>query len=203
MEINFEGRRMTFAKELSKLDDLALDFSERLFAADIRHVFLSGYVAILFGRNRTSEDVDVVCERMPFKTFTKFWEDIQHSFDCIITSNVRTAYDDYLLKGTALRFAFKGKMIPNVEMKQVATDMHEEALSASLEVVVNGRCIPISPLEQQIAYKLFMGSEKDIEDARFLFKLFEENLDRQRLNSYLDALKVQIPMAKKYLGWSD
>ena len=151
MEINFEGRRISFTKEFSKLDDLALHFSERLSAAGIRHVFLSGYVAILFGRNRTSEDIDVVCERVPFETFARFWEDIHRNLECIITSDMRTAYDDYLREGVAMRFAYKGKMIPNVEMKFASTAMHREALSAPLEVAVNDRQIPISPLEQQIA----------------------------------------------------
>ncbi len=203
MEMNFKGRVVSFNKELSVLDELAIYFSERLTAAGIRHVFLSGYIAILFGRNRTSEGIDVVCETVPFETFSKFWEDIHQNLECIITSNVQIAYEGYLRKGTAVRFAYKGKMIPNVKMKFEATEMHREALSGPLEVVVNGRHLCISPLEQQIAYKLFMGSEKDIEDARFLFKLFEEYLDKARLNLYLEALEVSLPMAKRYLGWLD
>ncbi len=203
MEFLFEGRRLSFTKELSKLDDLALYFSERLSAASIRHVFLSGYVAILFGRNRASEDIDVVCESVPFEQFARFWEDIHQNLECIITSNVRAAYDDYLQTGVAVRFAHKGTMIPNVEMKFTTSDMHRVALSTPLEVIVNGRHMPISPLEPQIAYKLFMGSEKDIEDARFLFKLFDEYLDKSRLTNYLESLRVSIPLARRYLGWSD
>jgi hypothetical protein len=94
-------------------------------------------------------------------------------------------------------------MIPNVEMKFTTSDMHRVALSTPLEVIVNGRQMPISPLEPQIAYKLFMGSEKDIEDARFLFKLFDEYLDKSRLTNYLESLRVSLPLARRYLGWSD
>ncbi|MEE9116487.1 MAG: hypothetical protein V3U09_06270, partial [Thermoplasmata archaeon] len=69
MEIDFKDKRISFARELSKLDKLALHFSERLSTAGIKHVFLSGYIAILFGRNRMSEDIGVVCEEVPFEKF--------------------------------------------------------------------------------------------------------------------------------------
>lgn len=203
MEMNFEERQISFEKELSSLDELALHFSECLSQADINHVFLSGYVAILFGRNRASEDIDVVCEKVHFDTFDKFWDNVHRNLKCIIISDVHTAYHEYLLKGTAIRFAYPREFIPNVEMKFEATKMHNTALSSPINVVVNGRNLPISPLEQQIAYKLFMGSEKDIEDARFLFKLFFENLDQILLHEFFEALEVSISEAKRYLGWSD
>jgi len=202
MKIDVKARKISFKKDLNKLDELALLFSERLSAAKIHHVFLSGYVAILFGRNRQSEDIDVVCERVPFRTFAGFWADINKEFECIITSNARTAYNEYLNEGMAIRFARRGEFIPNVEMKIGTTTMHREALSYSLTVAINKRTLPISPLEQQIAYKLYMGSEKDVEDARFLFKLFEENIDKDKLGRYLTALKVQRRKARRHLGWS-
>ena len=203
MDIEFKGRKISFDKELSKLDGLALHFSERLSAAGIRHVVLSGYVAILFGRNRTSEDIDIVCETASYEKFGKFWKDVHRALECIITSDPRVAFDDYLQKKTAVRFAYRGEIIPNVEMKFATTDMHREAISAPVEVVVNGRRMPISPLEMQVAYKLFMGSEKDLEDARFLFKLFEESIDKRKLTACLGDLKVPMRTAKRYLGWSE
>ena len=147
MEMNFEERQISFEKELSSLDELALHFSECLSLADINHVFLSGYIAILFGRNRASEDIDVVCEKVPFDTFNKLWDNVHRNLKCIITSDVHTAYNEYLLKGTAIRFAYPGEFIPNVEMKFEATKMHSTALSSPLNVVVNGSNLPISPLE--------------------------------------------------------
>ncbi|UCG68430.1 MAG: hypothetical protein JSV09_11525 [Thermoplasmata archaeon] len=201
MELKIQDQKIIFNKELNNLDKMALNFSEVLSQMGIKHVFLSGYLAILFGRNRTSEDIDVVCEKVSFKTFTKLWESIHKELECIITSDVHTAYNEYLQKSTAIRFAYKGEFIPNVEMKFETTKMHREALSSPLLVVVNGRDLPISPLEQQIAYKLFMGSEKDIEDARFLFKLFEENIDKTKLSTFLEALKISLPLAERYLGW--
>jgi hypothetical protein len=203
MEMSIKEGVIKFDKELSELDKLALLFSESLTSIGVKHVFLSGYVPILFGRNRASEDIDVVCEKISIEIFSGFWVDIHRNLICIITSDVNVAYNDYLQKNTAIRFAYPEEFIPNVEMKFEANKMHGAALSSPLNVVVNGRKLPISPLEQQIAFKLFMGSEKDIEDARFLFKLFEENLDIQKFTGYLKALNVSIDKSKNYLGWSD
>lgn len=201
MEFKFQKNRIRFSKELNSMDKTAIFFSKRLFTQGIRHVFLSGYVSILFGRNRASEDIDVIIEPVSFDIFNKFWNDIHKSMECIITSDVRSAFEDYLSKQTAVRFAKKGELMPNVEMKFAKTLMHRKAISSPVEVFVNRHRIPISPLEQQIAYKLYMGSEKDIEDARFLFKLFEKNLDKKRIVAYLGPLRVPLDDAGRYLGW--
>ena len=157
----------------------------------------------MFGRNRASEDIDIVCEKISIEKFTRFWDEIHMNFECIITSDLNNAYYNYLMKNTAIRFAYKGEFIPNIELKFAKTDLHRIALDNSVKVVLNKNEIPISPLEQQIAYKLFMTSEKDLEDARFLFKLFEENLDKQKLIEYIDNLKISLDEAKSCLGWLD
>jgi len=203
MNITIDENRISLEKETNRLDELAIAFSRELSAAGIKHIFLSGYVAILFGRNRASEDVDVVCQDMPFPVFAKFWDSIGSVLECIITSDVENAYTDYLREKTAVRFARKGEFVPNVEMKLATTSMHREALANPIIVSLNGHQIPISPFEQQISYKLYMGSDKDVEDARFMFQLFREHLDTVLLVEYLDALAYPVQRARKYLGWMD
>jgi hypothetical protein len=203
MRMMVEGNAISLEKETNRLDELAIAFSGELSAAGIEHVFLSGYVAILFGRNRASEDVDVVCLDVPFPAFAKFWESVGSVLECIITSDAESAYRDYLREKTAVRFARKGEFVPNVEMKFATTSMHREALANPIIVLLNGHPIPISPFEQQIAYKLYMGSDKDVEDARFMFQLFREHLDLARLTAYLDGLSYPMPKARRYLGWPE
>lgn len=55
-------------------------------------------------------------------------------------------------------------------------------------VILNGISLNISPIELQIPYKLFLGSSKDIEDARHLYKLFEDTLDKPVLAQFLIKL---------------
>jgi len=50
-------------REPNDLDELAILFSNHLDSVGIEHVFISGYVAILTGRARATEDIDVLIER--------------------------------------------------------------------------------------------------------------------------------------------
>ncbi len=58
--------------------------------------------------------------------------------------------------------------------------------------------VRISPLELQIAYKLFLGSKKDLEDARFLFDLFKNKIDKKELMGFIRLLNVLDKL--NYLG---
>lgn len=201
MQIEFEGKKIIFERIPSKLDEMAMYFSKKLRNCGIEHVFVSGYVSILFGRNRASEDIDIIIERISMEKFLTFWNSLDR-MECIITSEPEEAYE-YLKESIAVRFSWIGKIIPNIEMKFSSNYVHRKALNEKITVVLNGVPIPISPLELQIAYKLFLGSEKDIEDARFLFDLFRDNMDLQKLIVLMKSLKVDEKKSKEYLGWSD
>lgn len=202
MEIEFQNGSLVFTRELSSLDRMAIYFSEKLTQAGIEHTFVSGYVAILFGRNRSSEDIDVICRPVSEETFMSFWNSLGE-MECIITDSMDDAYMNYLEAGLAVRFSYRGEIIPNIEMKFASNSIHREVLEKRITVVVNGKLVPISPFELQIAYKLFLGSQKDIEDARFLFDLFSGELDLELLEQYMRSLNLNEKEAKKYIGWSE
>jgi len=54
---------------------------------------------------------------------------------------------------------------------------------------MNGGTICI-PLELLISFKLFLGTEKDIEDARYLHAVFKNNLDQTLLNEFIRKLNI-------------
>ena len=58
-------------------------------------------------------------------------------------------------------------------------------------VVVNGHQLYISPLELQIPFKLYLGTEKDIEDAKYLYQVFQGNLDLALLQEFNRKLKTE------------
>jgi len=200
MEIEFKEDKIIFNRELSLVDSFVLDFTENLVKNNIKYVIISGYVAILFGRSRISEDVDILIEHISFENFLKFWSEIDKNYECLNTGNSYEAYNDYLENHHAIRIAKKGNFIPNIELKFVKNDLDRYSLDHRRHVKLADRSLYLSPLELQIPYKLFLGSEKDIEDARFLFKLFGENLDIVLLKMFLNKLKVSDNDAKRYLG---
>ena len=202
MEIEFKGDGIIFNRELSLLDSFVLDFTENLVKNNVKYVIVSGYVAILFGRSRISEDVDILVEHISFEKFLKFWSEIDKNYECLNTGNSYEAYNDYLEKHHAIRIAKKGSFIPNIELKFVKNDLDRYSLDHRMHVKIGDRSLYISTLELQIPYKLFLGSEKDIEDARFLFKLFKDNLDIGLLKRFLTELRLP-DHAKRYLGGFD
>ena len=203
MEIEFKDDKIIFDRELSLLDSFVLIFTEHLASNNIKYVIVSGYVAILFGRSRISEDVDVLIEHISFEKFLKLWSEIEQSYECLNTSNSYEAYNDYLENHHAIRIAKKGSFIPNIELKFVKNDLDRYSLEHRRHLELANRSLYLSPLELQIPYKLFLGSEKDIEDARFLFKLFKDKLDIGLLKTFLTELRVTDDHARSYLGGFD
>jgi len=173
-------------KELNDLDKLVVDFVRILDRNKVKYVLVSGYVSILFGRSRSSEDIDIIVKKLPKRRFAVLWEDLLKYFECLVPDNFESAYDKYLMKQTSIRFSRKDQPIPNIEfMFPKAEDLDNWVLKNGKQVRLNRQILKISPIELQIAYKLFLGSGKDIEDARHLYQLFKENLNQKLLSEFL------------------
>lgn len=61
-------------REPNDLDELAIRFSTLLDEIGIKQVFINGYVAILAGRARATEDIDVLLERTTTDTIDRLVE---------------------------------------------------------------------------------------------------------------------------------
>jgi hypothetical protein len=191
MEIEYIDNKIVLEKELNDLDLFTLDFTNILNKLNIKYVIVSGYVAILFGRSRGSEDVDLIIENMDYSKFNELWTELYTKFECILVDTPKIAYDDYLKLKDRLRFAKADTFIPNMEVKIPSTDIENWVLANSIEVNLNQNKLFISSFELQIAYKLYLGSEKDIEDARYLYKLFSDRLDQNKLSEFINLLEVK------------
>jgi hypothetical protein len=187
-----------FDKELNSLDRFVLDYVSVLDKEKIKYVIVSGYVAILFGRSRSSEDVDMFIEKISSEKFFKLWEDLSCKFECLNTRDPVDAYDEYLLNDTALRFSYPGKFIPNMETKFPKKSLDFWTLEHSQKVLLNKKMIHISSIEVQIPFKLFLGSEKDLEDAAHLYEVFKQRLDIGLTEDFARRLGVEKEM-KRFL----
>ncbi len=202
MKINFSKGKIQIEKRLNSLDKFALNFSSILKKLNIKYVLISGYVSILFGRARSSEDIDLIIEKLDAEKFHMFWKDVNKKYNCINTSKEKEAYENYLLEKIPIRFSEKEKFIPNVELKFPENEIEKWVLKNSLLVVLNEKKIKISSIELQIAFKLFLGTEKDIEDAKYLFKIFNKKIDEERLNYFVDKMKVRNKFKRYFYGSS-
>ncbi|MBI2675904.1 MAG: hypothetical protein HYX24_05570 [Candidatus Aenigmarchaeota archaeon] len=182
-------------KAENDLDRFAVDFST-IIEKHTKHVIISGYVAILFGRNRASEDIDVFVEG--FQDFEKFYREIHEKGYWILNHDNSKDAHSMIKDGLAIRIARKNQWLPNFEIKMPKRDTDFYSLQNRITVLMKSGKLLIGPLELGIAFKLFLSSEKDIEDARFLYKLFQDRLDIGNLEHFAKNLKV-LSLYEKYL----
>lgn len=187
-------------KKYTLLDKLVLDFLSRV---DTQCVIVSGYVAILFGRSRSTEDIDIFIRDEGISKFATFYGKIVagNKYYAINAENAAEAYDLMTVDKSSLRFAVKGTFDPNFEIKFARKETDFYSLdNAWIADLGKGAKIRISPMELEIAYKLYLGSEKDFDDAAHLFIIFKKILNMKMLRDFLKKLGIKAPIVKKILG---
>ena len=184
-------------QQLLPEDKVALEFAKILEDANIDYVLVAGYTAILFGRGRRSDDIDFILGRIGEYSFLRLCETARGAGFTLMQGDIsseeaaRMLYHEYLALGYSIRFVYKDMILPNVEAKLAGTGLHRYALAHSITVLINKEfTVRISPLELQIAYKLYLGSDKDIGDAVFLYTLFKEAINNNELDLWCRKLRV-------------
>ena len=87
-----------------------------------------------------------------------------------------------------------------MEFKFEKTFYDSYAIKNPLKLELNENTVNISPLELQIAYKMALNSEKDLEDARFLYRLFKEHLNMKSIEKWGAELRVSGKSVRFVLG---
>lgn len=190
--IEIRDGTLVVSREPNRLDELAIAFSPILDRFNIEHVYIAGYVSILAGRARSTEDVDVLIERINEETADDLASALDEEGFWGPAMPLSSMYE-MLDTGDNIWVAPDDQITPHLEVKFV----RDEFDRASLENAITARIgedeipIPIGPLELQIAYKLHLGAQKDIEDAVHLYTLFEESLSVSRLEEWVTRLDVE------------
>lgn len=162
--IELRNGTLAIEREPNQLDELAIEFSRVLDQFDVRHVYIAGYVSILAGRARATEDVDVLIERIDEETADElaatldemgFWE----------PAMPLTSIYEMLDTGDNIWVAPEDQITPHLEVKLARDEFDRASLNNSITAPIGGEAIPIGPFELQIAYKLYLGAQKDLEDA--------------------------------------
>ena len=188
--VELTDRGLIVDREPNRLDELAIGFSETLSGLDIDHVFVAGYVAILAGRSRSTEDIDVFIERCSAERIDELVTEMKKEGYWGPAMPLSETYGN-LSTGTNIWVAPDGEMTPHLEVKFPSDEFDNASLANTVDAHVGGHTIPIGPLELQIAYKLSLGSRTDLEDAAHLYTLFGETLSRARLEVWVERLDVE------------
>ena len=190
MDIRYSGNRILVGdKYLTLLDQFVLDFI-RVLEPKTPYVIVSGYVAILFGRSRGTEDVDILISRLSKDTFGELHTALSEGGYEFLNAEYADSLYDMLLNRRGIRIAKKEQFIPNIELKFLKDDIARSVLFNRVEVNLSGVRVYISPIDIQIAYKMYLGSQKDIEDALYLWEIFKDDLDHEDVKKWMKTFGV-------------
>jgi hypothetical protein len=190
MELNYEDKKIIMEnKVVTALDEFVLDFTS-ILGKYTDYVIVSGYVVILFGRARGTEDIDTIINSIEKPVFDSLYQVLtQKGYFFLNPEDVHGLYE-MLEEGLGIRIAKEDTIIPNIELKVSKDRFDTYSLDNKLTVVMGENHVFVSPLELQIPYKLYLGSDKDIEDAVYLWDLFAEKIDKHLLKRFMKALHV-------------
>ena len=181
--MQFKEKEIILNRELSDLDIFTLEFIN-ILKKHTPYVLISGYVSILLGRSRASEDIDLLIPKLTKIELTNLELDLKNNnFYCLNTGNIASMLNE----GLAVRFAKDNTVIPNMEVKFIKTKVESMALKDNLSVKINKDMLIISNLELQIAFKeIVLKSPKDLEDAKHLRNITDIN--QIKLKYYEDLI---------------
>jgi len=188
--IELRNGTLLVEREPNQLDELAIDFSEILDRFSIEHVYIAGYVSILAGRARSTEDIDILIEAIDEETAGELAETLDEEGFWGAAMPLTSMYE-MLSNGDNIWVAPDDQVTPHLELKFARDEFDRASLENAIEARIADETIPIGPLELQVAYKLHLGAQKDIEDAIHLYILFEQSLSTARLKEWVTRLGVE------------
>lgn len=188
--MEFDDDEVRIEKPPSDLDRLVLDVTSVLDEVGVDYAVVSGYVVVLFGRARATEDVDVIVERFDADIAAELagrLADAGYWGPAMPLEELHDTLNDDL----PVRVAEDGHRVPNVELKFPTDRYDRRSLRETVRVQFGEEVLRVGGLELQIAYKLHMGARKDFEDALHLHEVAEPTLNTAKLEAYVDDLGVE------------
>ncbi len=171
------------------LDKFVIDFV-KIIEKYIKYIIVSGFVAIAHGRSRATEDIDMIIERVSGINFIKIHKELsKKKFVCIQSDDPLIIYD-YLVKGDSVRYTRKDEFVPEMEIKFVKDELDEEQIKTRQKLELTGLDVYFSSINMNIAFKEeLLKSEKDLEDAKHLRLVYEEEIDEKEINKIKEKIR--------------
>lgn len=184
-------------KEINELDKFVFEFI-KILQKHTDYVIISGYVAILLGRSRTTEDVDVFVREFGKDKLILLYEELKENGYWCLNAETPDEVFNYLNEGLAVRFALENQTVPNFEIKFAKKMLDKESFSDAITAITELGEANISSLERQIAFKrYYLKSDKDLEDANHIENVFKDVINTNRINEYKKMLENEMAKTRK------
>lgn len=155
-----------------------------------KYIVVSGFLAIASGRTRGTEDIDMIIERIDFDKFKMLFQDLTtKSFACMQSSDAEEVYS-YLKDNISVRFTWKEKALPEMEVKFAKDVLDEYQLKNRVKLELTGLNIWFSNVNVNIAFKEeLLKSPKDLEDAKHLRIVYAEQVKEEEIRKVKHLIK--------------
>ena len=175
---------------ITELDDLVWQLVSRL-GKYTNYVIVSGYIAILLGMERATQDVDVVISGFKSKEdFDRFFNELRELGWETIPSDLDELY--FLLEKRNEKIDIFTDKQWYFDFKKVMNKWALMSLENPLIVKKGDYEFRIAPPEIQIPYKLWLGSDKDIKDAAFLYEKLKPIIDKKAMEEIAGEMNVDL-----------
>ena len=171
------------------LDKFCTDFCN-VINKHCHYIVVSGFLAIASGRTRGTEDIDMIIERLSLEKFKGVFEDLtRQGFVCMQSNSAEEVYD-YLKDNISVRFTWKNKELPEMEVKFAKDILDKYQIDNRVKLELTGLDVWFSNVNVNIAFKEeLLKSPKDMEDARHLRIVYLEMIDEEEIDNVKRLIK--------------
>lgn len=154
------------------------------------YIVVSGFVAIASGRTRGTEDIDLIMKRVDLNKWKIIFDSLyDNGFICMQSNDYKEIYN-YLNDNASVRFTWKDKPLPEMEIKFSKDLLDEYQLKTKVKLSLTGLDVWFSNINVNIAFKEeLLKSPKDLEDARHLRIVFEEIVDEKEIRKVKELIR--------------
>jgi hypothetical protein len=180
---------------MEKVDDRTIleKFTEdfvKVLERHAKYIIVSGFVAILHGRSRGTEDIDIITEKLQPEKFALLHEDlIKSGFECLQSRSSEEIYT-YLKDNTSVRYVKKGTYLPQMELKFARDQIDNYQITTRKKLPLTGTDFFFPSIESAIAFKEeLLKSNKDLKDAQHLRVIYGKKLDELEIERVKTEIK--------------
>ncbi len=177
---------------ITELDELVWELVSRL-EKYTSYVIVSGYIAILLGMERPTQDVDVVISG--FRTredFDYFFKEIKSLGWETIPSNLDELY--FLLEERNEKVDIFTDKQWYFDFKKAKNKWARFSLENPVLIKKGEFTFKVAPPEIQIPYKVWLGSDKDLKDAAFLYERLKPIINKKAMLEIAGEMGVDLQL---------
>ncbi len=131
---------------MTALDEFVLNFL-RILEKHTDYVIVSGYVAVLFGRARGTEDVDIIISYIEKSLFGSLYQNLIRDGYYFLNPEEPEGLYEMLEEKLGIRIAEEDTIIPNIELKFLKDDFDKYSIEKRVEVIIGENRLFVSPPE--------------------------------------------------------